>query len=76
MGYCPGRCPLGVLVIAGFQNRLAMRSLLRSNTTSDLRQNFVRAGDDPNGRWRRATARFPTTAMHATAILPLVWSWR
>eukprot|EP00957_Ditylum_brightwellii_P038749 2929149-Ditylum_brightwellii.AAC.1 len=50
-GSCSGggiSCWFGDCVSARFQNRLAMRSLLRSNTTSDARQNFVGAGDDSN----------------------------
>eukprot|EP00957_Ditylum_brightwellii_P184274 14035906-Ditylum_brightwellii.AAC.1 len=64
-------CWLGKWVRAGFQNKLAMRSLLRSKKTSDARQNFVGAGDELNGRWRRVTARFRTTEIQAAAILAL-----
>eukprot|EP00957_Ditylum_brightwellii_P062731 4760661-Ditylum_brightwellii.AAC.1 len=50
------------------------RSLLKSKTTSDARQNLVGAGEEPKGRRSRATAMFLTTAMHAAAILPRVCS--
>eukprot|EP00957_Ditylum_brightwellii_P199850 15235269-Ditylum_brightwellii.AAC.1 len=39
--------------------------------TSDAMQNLVGAGEEPNRRWRRATAKLHTTAIHAMAILAL-----
>eukprot|EP00957_Ditylum_brightwellii_P070344 5343708-Ditylum_brightwellii.AAC.1 len=64
------RCWFGEWVIAEFQKGFDSRSLLKSKTTSDARQNLVGAGEDPKGRRRRATAMFLTTTMHAAVILP------
>eukprot|EP00957_Ditylum_brightwellii_P105458 8039394-Ditylum_brightwellii.AAC.2 len=47
-----------------------------SKTVSDARQNFVGAGDEPNGSRSNAIAKWPTIAMHAAAIHPHVWSLR